>query len=237
MCSRNSRSSRANSCGASACSEITPITSPSRSNIGTDTSDWKCSSSNSGKYFTRGSASAFSSMKADRRVSATQPTSPSPRSTPILSASAAYGSDDPRSTSRSPSRSQMRQAWHCVASVARRTTPDRIDRRSGPEPIVRMMPYRYARSSARRGGEGGADERAGDCFVCFLPISARDATWSCLARQTPFARSVWAFHTYPYLVEHATLGARIAASAQRCSRTQGGAVEQRSRDVPVRGRP
>jgi len=44
----------------------------------------------------------------------------------------------------------MKQAWQAVASVTSRTTPLRIESRSGPEPIVWMSSYRYARSSVTR---------------------------------------------------------------------------------------
>ena len=55
-----STSSPENSRGASVCAEMTPITSPLRPRIGTESSDWNCSSSSSGTYLTRGSSSRFS---------------------------------------------------------------------------------------------------------------------------------------------------------------------------------
>ena len=56
---------------------MTPITRSPLPTIGTATIDWKRSSSISGTYFMRGSASAFSRMKAGVLVRATQPVRPS----------------------------------------------------------------------------------------------------------------------------------------------------------------
>ena len=73
-----STSSPENSRGASVCAEMTPITSPLRPRIGTERSDWNCSSSSSGTYLTRGSSSRFSRTKAGSRCSAAHQARPSP---------------------------------------------------------------------------------------------------------------------------------------------------------------
>jgi hypothetical protein len=65
---------------------ITPITSPERAMTGSASSDWNFSSSSSGKYFVRGSASAFSRMKAGSLRSTAHHASPSPRSMTTLPA-------------------------------------------------------------------------------------------------------------------------------------------------------
>ena len=96
---RNSTSLWVNSLGASACSAMTPITSPDLAFSGAPQSDWYFSSSASGTILTRGSASAFSEMKTGWLLAATQPDRPSPGSKRSRPTSAPYGSDTARSTS------------------------------------------------------------------------------------------------------------------------------------------
>ena len=105
---RNAASSSLKTRGASACSAITPITSSSLPISGTETIDWYFSSSSSGKYLMRGSASALSGMNAGRRCSATQPASPSPRRIETCRRAWSYGSEAARSTSRLPPSSTMK---------------------------------------------------------------------------------------------------------------------------------
>ena len=85
---RKSESASVNSRGASACSEITPTTSPALLRSGTATIDWYCSSSASGTTFARGSVSAPSVRKTGWLCSATHPARPSPRSNRSRSTSA-----------------------------------------------------------------------------------------------------------------------------------------------------
>ena len=166
----------------------------------------------------------------------------------------------------SPSRNQIKQAWHCVASVVSRTTPESIERRSGPDPIVRMMPYRYARSSVSRGsavidGHRRPTDADSDgarrtpsrprssgrsrCVPC--PYTRRGRYASRTGPSNSEGPAVWNVRTYPPpelragASGSAKRGAlpwarRCGACASRCSRTQGGAVDHRSRGVPVRGR-
>jgi hypothetical protein len=103
---------------------MTPITSADLLRTGTARSDWNFSSSSSGKYFVRGSARAFSRMKAGSPRSAAHQARPSPRSMTTLPACRSYGGDAARSTRRSPSSSTRyaKQAWTPLASDSRRTT-------------------------------------------------------------------------------------------------------------------
>ena len=120
-----------------------------------------------------------------------------------------------------PSRNQIRHAWHCVASVVSRTTPESIERRSGPAPIVRMMPYRYARSSVSRGSAvivGISFDRpvaparlvrrehppapttvrriVRKAQVCSVPIYALGRYAARLVRQTRYPAILWCCPTY-----------------------------------------
>ena len=137
---RKSTSSSENSRGASVWAVMTPITSPERPMTGSASSDWNFSSSSSGKYFVRGSASAFSRMKAGSPRSAAHHASPSPRSIATLPACFSYGGDAARSTSRSPpSRRYAKQAWTPLASDMSFTTERRTSVSSSEEATVETI--------------------------------------------------------------------------------------------------
>ena len=88
--SRSSASSSVSVRGARECRPITPNTAPSFAISGTDTIDWYFSSSNSGKYRARGSASASDGMKIGWRCSLTQPAKPSPGASVARPTASAY---------------------------------------------------------------------------------------------------------------------------------------------------
>src|SRR4051812_31195262 len=147
---RNVSTPSSNSRGASVCRTTVPRAEPERAGIGTATIDWKRSSSISGTYFMRGSVIACSRMNSGVPLRATQPASPSSRPISTCPTRCAYTCDAARSRSRSPSRRYTKQAWQCVASVRRSTTPSSTRSRSGDDATTPMTAYRVSLCSATR---------------------------------------------------------------------------------------
>ncbi len=126
--------------GASECRPITPNSAPSFAISGTDTIDWYFSSSNSGKYRARGSASASEGMKIGWRCSDTQPAKPSPGASVVTPTASAYCSEAARSTSRPP-RSTIQTKHDCAftPSTISFTTASSTCSRSTVDETVRMI--------------------------------------------------------------------------------------------------
>ena len=164
--------------GACECRPMTPNTAPSFAISGTDTIDWYFSSSNSGKYRARGSASASDGMKIGWRCSLTQPAKPSPGASVARPTASAYCDDAARSTSRPP-RSTIQTKHDCAftPSTISRTTASSTCSRSTVDDTVRMISYRIRRSSA---GASGSTASSGDVsYIAITAVCIRDrVAWS-----------------------------------------------------------